>query len=68
MTKVMDLRTGEYVAEYSCTPKEAVRAAFAQFDRKDFNTWQYAERYPITRNKHSVTCGDYTALTGKVPA
>ena len=62
LCKVMDLRTGEYVAEYSCSPDDAVRAAFAQFDRKDWNTWTYADKYPVTYNKHSVACGDYTAM------
>jgi len=60
--RVMDLRISEYVAEYTCTPVEAVRAAFAQFDRRDFNTWTYADKYPVTHNKRSVSCGDYTAL------
>lgn len=31
---------------YSCTPREAVIAAFAQYGgNKDYNTWDYAEKY-----------------------
>ena len=64
MVKVMDLRTGEYVAEYTCSPKEAVVCAFAQLDHKDFNTWRYDERYGVLVEEGKVCflCGDYCAL------
>ena len=64
MTRVMDLRTGEYVATYSCSPEDAVRAAFAQLDRKDFNTWDYEKRYLVVHGRRSVSCGDFCALEG----
>lgn len=32
-------------ANYSCSPRESVIAAYAQFSRKDFNTWNYEKAY-----------------------
>ena len=64
VTRVYDLRTGEIVAIYTCMPEEAVRCAFAQFEKKDFNTWDYENKYPIQYGaaKASVSCGDYAAI------
>lgn len=60
-TDVIDLRTGKTIATYSCLPVEAVRAAYAQFEQKDFCTWEY-KKYPITVGKHTVACGNYCAM------
>lgn len=64
MTMVLNLATGDVII-YDAPPETAVRLAFAQFYRKDFNTWEY-KRYlhkiPIRRGKHSVSCGDFAAM------
>jgi len=44
MTTVHNLRTGQ-TAEYSVGPQAAVMAAHAQFDRHDWNTWEYEQHY-----------------------
>lgn len=64
VTEVMDLRTGEYVGWWTIPPKEAVIAAYAQFEKEDYNTWLYEERYShmLVRGRYSVACGDYAAL------
>ena len=61
MVTVTNLDTFE-TAVYSCTPEEAVIAAHAQ-DKKDWNTWDYAERYGhlVYRAGSHVTCGIFTA-------
>jgi len=62
MTTVHNLRTGAEQA-YSCTPREAVIAAYAQ-ERGDWNTWNYAATYGdmVTTGGYSVACGDWAAL------
>ena len=62
MVTVLNLLTGNK-QEYSCSPKEAVIAAYAQ-SLNDWNTWQYVERYNnlIIEGKHSFCCGDFSAL------
>ncbi len=70
--EVYDLRTtaSRPVAVYTCTPREAVICAFAQLDRKDWNTWDYAAKYGhlVQEGKLSVLCGDFCALKIPTPA
>ena len=62
MTEVLNLATGQ-TQSYSCTPREAVIAAYAQA-RKDWNTWTYDARngHLVTVGQHSVACGDFAAI------
>ena len=48
---------------YTCTPRQAVMAPFAQSHR-DFNTWDYETRYGelVLYGKKTVSCGDFCAL------
>ena len=48
---------------YTCTPTEAVIAAYAQA-RRDYNTWQYQEYYAhlVEHGAHVVLCGDFSAF------
>lgn len=64
MTEVVDLRTGEAVATYSTPPAQAVVAAYAQFERGDFHTWEYQEKYAgrLVAGRVSIRCGDYCAM------
>lgn len=59
---VMNLRTGEK-QEFTCSPQEAVIAAYAQGEKHDFNTWDYQKRYSwlLEHGEHTVACGDYSA-------
>lgn len=53
---------------YSCTPRKAVIAAYAQ-SLQDFNTWDYAKRYEslVSQSELCVTCGDFSAyLDGRI--
>jgi hypothetical protein len=60
--EVVNLSTRE-VLIYTCTPAEAVIAAYAQ-EHKDFNTWMYAERYGhlLEQGKYTYLCGNWSAL------
>lgn len=62
MTVVLELGTNEKQL-FSCSPEEAVIAAHAQ-SLKDFNTWDYQERYgdKVVTGEFSVACGDFAAL------
>ena len=65
MTRVFNLATGEERA-YWCAPFAAVVCAFAQFTRKDFNTWGYAKYYlMVDYTKHTYLLGDWTVLHGQ---
>jgi hypothetical protein len=59
----MNLSNPSHKQEYSCLPKEAVIAAYAQ-SKKDWNTWQYAERYGemVEEGKFCFVCGDFSAF------
>lgn len=61
-TRVLNLSTGE-TQLYTCGPRKAVIAAYAQA-RRDFNTWTYRKTYgPLVREgRVSVACGDFTAM------
>ena len=60
VTEVHNLSTGK-VQVYTCTPEQAVMAAYAQ-SLNDWNTWDYGKRYGhLVKNAgHFVTCGDFT--------
>ncbi len=45
---VHDLDTQQQLVFVGLTPAEAVRNAFAQVERKDFSTWEYERRYPVS--------------------
>jgi len=62
MCIVLNLATGEK-QEYSCSPDQAVIAAYAQ-SHHDWNTWDYGKRYNhmLETGKHTYLCGDFTAL------
>lgn len=62
MVDVTNLNTGNS-RTYSCTPREAVIASYAQVEKKDFNTWDYSERYDhlVKVGISHVTCGYWTA-------
>ncbi len=58
----MDLRTGE-TRSYYLSAREAVKAAYLQFEKQNYNTWEYDSiEVPIVYGKHTVACGDYTAI------
>lgn len=62
MCTVMNLCTSE-TQVYTCPPKDAVIAAFAQ-SRDDWNTWDYNEKYGHLVKEGNVTfiCGDFSAF------
>ena len=63
VTKVFNLKTGEFIATYTLKPKQAVRAAYAQFTMHDFNTWYYAKYDDkVVSGNLSVNCGDSAAM------
>ena len=59
---VMNLITGD-TQDYTCTPREAVVAAFAQ-SKKDWNTWDYKKRYDalVLESEKTIGCGDFAAF------
>ena len=63
---VYDLRTKtpKPVARYSCDPRSAVIAAYAQ-SLGDFNTWGYADTYGhlVRTGRCGIHCGDFSART-----
>ena len=63
MVRVLDLRTSKWVGEYSCSPRAAVIAAYAQ-DLGDWNTWDYEAKYGrcVIEGRWTVFCGDFSAL------
>ena len=62
-TEVEDLRTGKKYT-YSLPPEDAVKAAYLQYYRDDWATWDYPIRTtpPLDDDKVSVSCGDFVAL------
>lgn len=62
MCTVMNLITEEKQV-YTCSPKQAVIAAYAQ-SKGDWNTWQYDEHYGhlLEQGKQTVLCGDFGAF------
>lgn len=66
-TNVIDLRTGT-VYLYNLPPEDAVRVAFLQQDKKDYNTWNYSQKkVPVRRGKHTVACGNFAAFVDQRP-
>ena len=65
MADVYKLDDLQFKASYSCSPRQAVIAAYAQFDKKDFNTGDY-KKYDelVVENKDFVTCGDFSTSKG----
>ena len=59
---VMNLSTGDKQV-YTCTPKEAVIAAYAQ-SFSDWNTWDYNKHYAtfVKEGNDTVACGDFSAF------
>jgi hypothetical protein len=63
MTRVFHLSTGAEIT-YSCSPKDAVIAAYAQ-SLGDYNTWQYQEKYGARvrlANGRTWSLGDFAAI------
>jgi len=62
MCTVMNLNNATK-QQYTCTPLEAVVAAYAQ-SKMDWNTWQYKERYGsfVEEGKFTWLCGDFSAF------
>jgi hypothetical protein len=59
---VMNLSTLEKQI-YTCSPKEAVIAAYAQ-SQNDWNTWQYESRYSwlVEENEYTYICGNFSVF------
>ena len=66
MTTVINLATGEEVV-FDLAPREAVIAAYAQFERRDMNWWSYGNKFEkfVTQGKHSIACGNWAAILTK---
>jgi hypothetical protein len=67
-TTVFNLWTGQE-SVYTLCPFDAVRAAYAQVERSDFNTWNYHNYnhlIKVSRSKKDgysiVTCGNQSVL------
>jgi hypothetical protein len=62
-TDVHDLREPRFLANYSLGPREAVRAAYAQFEKKDWNTWDYAKYDSlVVEGEFTFSCGNFVAF------
>lgn len=59
---VLNLATGRE-QRFTCSPREAVIAAHAQ-SLRDWNTWDYREKYDHLVREGGVTfsCGDFAAM------
>lgn len=66
MTTVINLATGEE-AVFDLEPREAVIAAYAQFERRDCNWWDYGKKFDkfITQGKHTIACGNWATILNK---
>lgn len=66
ITEVYNLATNDAPQVYTCGPKEAVIAAYAQ-SLGDYCTWLYVKTYGhlVTFGHHSVACGDFVAAYRK---
>ena len=62
MCTVLNLATMEKKI-YSCSPREAVIAAYAQA-KGDWNTWDYEKRYDylVEEALHTFLCGDWSVF------
>lgn len=63
-TTVFNLATGEYGPIYTLEPRDAVIAAHAQVDQRNFATWEYEALYGamVVEGEHTVRCGDFSAM------
>ena len=64
-TEVYDLRKPglKRVISYDLPPKEAVRNAYAQLGKGDYNTWEYAKYNDLVQEHvFSVSCGGFFAF------
>lgn len=52
---------------YTCSPKEAVIAAYAQ-SLKDWNTWDYNNKYLTLVEEGKITwlCGDFSVFKSEI--
>lgn len=71
MTAVFDMNTGTYT-DYTLSPFDAVVAAYAQREKRNYNTWTYDEYHGLVTMAESikpnvvvVTCGNQSALARK---
>lgn len=72
MTTVMYLLDPSYKLNYTCSPREAVIAAYAQHRSRnskgkwqgDFNTWDYNKKYNhmVEEGKETFLCGDFSCF------
>jgi len=56
MTSVLDLTTGTFT-DYTLSPVEAVAAAYAQREKRNFNTWEYSKYQKIVTISESIKPG-----------
>ena len=68
MIGVFDLNTGTYT-DYTLSPRDAVIAAYAQREKRNFNTWTYDQYRDLVQVIDStkagltcVTCGNQAVL------
>lgn len=67
-TVVHDLRDpyNSRIAVYNLSPREAVRNAYAQFERNDWNTWDYSKYDSlVVETFRTVSCGHQAAFIGE---
>jgi len=72
MISVFDMKTATYT-DYTLSPVEAVIAAYAQRERRDWSTWTYSQyRDKVTISESNVvdglvivTCGNQTCISKK---
>lgn len=71
MIAVLDLNTGTYT-DYCLPPFEAVVAAYAQREAKNYNTWTYDQYHKLVTIVDTckaetvcVTCGNQSTLARK---
>lgn len=68
LTVVRQLGNIGWEAHYDLPPREAVRAAYSQFVKDDWNTWDYVKYDSLVVEGHfTVSCGDYVALKSGHP-
>jgi hypothetical protein len=62
VTQVFNLATGKE-RTYSCAPFTALVCCYAQFERKDWNTWDYAKYFMmVDYTRHTYLLGDWSVL------
>lgn len=64
---VVNLATREE-RTYWCAPFQAVVSAYAQFEKKDWNTWMYAKYYLLVDyTAHTYLLGDWSVFHSPPP-